>query len=228
MHHSGLFERFRVHLVTAVSWWAGGPGTEDLDIGGKFPFHPNGPRQAASINPARFNTAAVLDTDSVFHGVDRVHGRRGGEAPPPYELAGRSVKLVRAKAAGAQAGSVQWDVVDANTKEKLDKVEWGDIRLSISWKAYVFDDDAARDVWLHHTDDLDMPTVWRTIKRDLREQHGWSEERLGQTFADPLVLALELAETYIPLPRPPRSLWDSLKSANWCIVAKTPSRLCPW
>src|SRR5436309_6018942 len=65
MHHSGLFESYRMPIATAIAWF------HDCD-GGELAYWPNGPAAPAQQHRVRFNTAMVLDTDSVLHGVDRI------------------------------------------------------------------------------------------------------------------------------------------------------------
>ena len=52
-------------IATAVSWF------HDC-AGGEFAFYPDGPDAPPVAHPVRFNTAILLDTDTIFHGVDRV------------------------------------------------------------------------------------------------------------------------------------------------------------
>ena len=66
MHHSGMFEAHRLHIATGVSWY------RTPSSGGAFVFWPQGPQAASSRHGIAFNTAVVLDTDSVFHGVETV------------------------------------------------------------------------------------------------------------------------------------------------------------
>src|SRR5215475_3880857 len=73
MHHSGLFERWRMPIATGVSWWRGCRG-------GELALYPEGADGAPATVPAAHNTAIILDTDTVFHGVDRV---LEGETPLP-------------------------------------------------------------------------------------------------------------------------------------------------
>jgi len=65
MHHSGLFAQWRMPIATAVAWF------HDCD-GGEFAFYPDGAQGEPVAHRVRSNTAILLDTDSVFHGVDRV------------------------------------------------------------------------------------------------------------------------------------------------------------
>src|SRR5436190_4097089 len=72
MHHSGLFDAWRMPIATAVGWF------NDCR-GGEFVFHPAGVDGPCESLPARANTGIILDTDSVFHGVDPV----GDDHPLP-------------------------------------------------------------------------------------------------------------------------------------------------
>ncbi len=74
MHHSGLFHAWRLHIATGIAWFS------DLD-GGALAYWPDGPDGELVLHPIRSNSALVLDTDSVFHGVARVAPvDRGGDA----------------------------------------------------------------------------------------------------------------------------------------------------
>ena len=75
MHHSGLFDAWRLPIATAIAWFGAATGGELVHWADGEVVH----------HPARHNTAAVLDTDSVFHGVA---GVGGPDAPPPPLAAG--------------------------------------------------------------------------------------------------------------------------------------------
>ncbi len=77
MHHSGLFDAWRLPIATGIAWFGQAEG-------GALVYWPDGPEGEAAQLEARHNTAAVLDTDSVFHGVEPV-GPPGAE-PPILEL----------------------------------------------------------------------------------------------------------------------------------------------
>ncbi len=74
MHHSGRFDRWRLPIATGITWF----GSSD---GGDLSYWPGGPDGPAARLEARHNTAAVLDTDTVFHGVEPV-GPPGAVLPP--------------------------------------------------------------------------------------------------------------------------------------------------
>src|SRR5262249_28629314 len=87
MHHSGLFERWRMPIATGVSWFG-------VCCGGDFAFYPEGPAAPAATIPAAHDTAVVLDTDSIFHGVDRV---AESETPLPSLAIGMRLPLPGAR-----------------------------------------------------------------------------------------------------------------------------------
>jgi hypothetical protein len=69
MLHSGLFEEWRIPILTCVSWF-GDPE------GGAFTFFPEGAQGGRQSIQARHNTAILIDTDRLFHGVERVAQQR--------------------------------------------------------------------------------------------------------------------------------------------------------
>ena len=148
MHHSGLFDEYRLHIATGIAWFS------DLD-GGALAYWPDGRDGDLVVHPIRSNTALVLDTDSVFHGVDRVSPVAGDAMPPirvGCELSGVDGRWVMAGPDG----------------EVVTTYDWSELRLSVSWKAYCFADDAARDAWRSHADDLTLDTILDALVADLR------------------------------------------------------------
>lgn len=176
MHHSGLFERWRMPIATAVSWF-GSPR------GGKFAFYPDGPDGPPRTIPARHDTAILLDTDTVFHGVDRV-----AETGADVSLLRPGMKLVF-------EGAGRWSVRDG--ERRVTEYAWEDLRFSISWKAYCFaDEDEARAVD-RHTDDLTRERILDVLLDDLRERG-----RVEGARPPDDELALLLIDEYIRFPRP--------------------------
>lgn len=176
MHHSGLFERWRLPIVTAVAYF------QRCD-GGAFAYYPDGVDAPARTVPVEHNTAVILDTDSVFHGVDRVVER---ETPLPEALA-PGMRLV-------------WD--DSAWKAGTDDTtlatyRWGEIRVSVSWKAYCHADDADRRRVADHTDDIARPVALDILARDLR-----TRGRIGDVTPEPRDLALAMIDEYIRFPAP--------------------------
>ncbi len=175
MHHSGLFDAWRMPIVTGVSWFS-------ACAGGEFVFYPDGADGAPVALPARRNTAILLDTDSVFHGVARV-GVDGALAPlrPGMQLRFDGDGRWSAREGDAVVASYAWD----------------DLRFSISWKAYCFADEAERRAWQEHSDDLALDAILDRLVDDLR-----ARGRLIGKRPAPTDLALLLIDEYIKFPPP--------------------------
>jgi hypothetical protein len=180
MHHSGLFDAWRMPIATGIAWFSDGPG-------GELSMWPDGADGPCTVNPARAGTAIVLDTDTVFHGVDAV----GGEAVPPPPVRG-DAELVRLDPDGTA-----WQLIDADTFEAQATYQWSELRLSVSWKAYCFADDAERDAWRSHADDLTEDAVLDRLVGDLRRRGVVSDEPTRDKD-----LGLLLIDTYVSYPTP--------------------------
>jgi hypothetical protein len=176
MHHSRLFERWRIPIATGVAWF-GNPE------GGEFAFYPEGPFGAPVAHRVRHNTAILLDTDSVFHGVDRVAETR---VPIPDLKPG--MKLV-------WNGGDRWSLV--NGDEVLARYAFADLRFSVSWKAYCFADAAEERMVREHRDDLSRARVLEVLEGDLRRRG-----RLQDSAPDEKQLALTIIREYIQYPPP--------------------------
>ena len=170
MHHSGLFETWRLHIATGVAWFS------DL-AGGALAYWPDGPDGPQVRHPIRSNTALVLDTDSVFHGVARVAPVDAAAMPP-----------IR-PGCGLAAEGDRW-VLRGTDDGVLADYAWSELRLSVSWKAYCFADDRARDMWRAHRDDLTLDEILETLRADLasrRGAHVARDEHLGLALIDEYV-----------------------------------------
>ena len=175
-HHSGLFDDYRMPIATSVSWY------QDTN-GGEFAFYPDGIDGAARAHDVHFNTAVIMDTDSVFHGVDRVTEI---ERPIPKFLP--RMRLY-------PEGDGNWVVRDG--EEEVSRYRWDDMRFSISWKAYCFENEAERDAWRHRTNDLDTNTVIDTLCTDLKERG-----RIEDVRPPNRELAELLVDEYVKFPPP--------------------------
>lgn len=176
MHHSGLFERWRMPIATGVSWFHGCRG-------GDFAFYPEGAGGPPATVPAAHNTAILLDTDSVFHGVDRV--AETVDPLPPLQIG------MRLDFEGDDAWRVGFG------DEAVMRYHWDDIRFSVSWKAYCYSDEAERRMVQEHTDDLTRPRIMDALLADLRRRG-----RLGDDVPGGADLALLLIDEYIRFPEP--------------------------
>ena len=174
MHHSGLFDPWRLRIATGIAYF------QDSD-GGALRYWPDGPDGASTTLPVRANTAVVLDTDTVFHGVDPVGD--GAEAPPVRKgdtlVADADGRWVLSRAGGDVVGRYAWD----------------DLRFSVSWKAYCFADAAERDAWRDHTDDLTVDRIVERLVDDLVERR-----LVAPDVARDRDLGLLLIDTHIRYP----------------------------
>jgi hypothetical protein len=176
MRHSGLFEQWRMPIATAVAWF------HDCR-GGEFAFFPDGPTGAPQAHRVRYNTALLLDTDSVFHGVDRV-----AETAEPITPLRPGMRL-------CFTGDRQWEVRDG--ERRVAAYRWGDLRFSISWKAYCFADEAERRAWAEHRGDLSVDTVVERLLADMRERGV-----VGATAPGGHELVDLIIDTYVHYPPP--------------------------
>ncbi len=172
MHHSGLFEEYRMPIATGVAWF------HDCD-GGEFAFYPNGPGQAPVALPVRYNTAVLLDTDSVFHGVDRV-----AETDAPVAELKPGQKLT-------YRGERRWAVLDG--EREVNDYRWDELRFSVSWKAYCFRDEAERTAWSAHHDDLSLDFVVDTLVADMKARGA-----IDGATPEGVELVDLIIDTYIP------------------------------
>ncbi len=176
MHHSGLFERWRMPIATGVSWFGGCRG-------GDFAFYPDGPAGPAATIPAAHDTAVLLDTDSVFHGVDRV-----AESATPLPPLAIGMRLTF-------EGNDTWRVGSGD--EAVVRYRWDELRFSVSWKAYCLADEAERRMVAEHTDDLTRDQVMDALLDDLRRRG-----RLGDGVPGGTELALLLIDEFVRFPAP--------------------------
>lgn len=172
MLHSGLFAAYRRRIATGISYFGGARG-------GALAFYPDGREGAPRTLEARHDTAIVLDTDTVFHGVDRVAETQPLPALRPglhLEWDGHGWRV------GPEAAP-------------LARYRPDEVRFSVSWKAYCYRDEADRRLVEEHRDDLSLDRILETLKQDLR--------RRGSAIpSDETELARLLIDTYIRFPAP--------------------------
>jgi hypothetical protein len=176
MRHSGLFEEWRMPIATGVAWF------HDSE-GGEFVFYPEGADGPRASHKVAYNTAVLIDTDSVFHGVDRVASDGG---PLPRLRPGMQLVF---------DGDGRWSIREDGTV--VEHYAWDELRFSVSWKAYCFADEAERDAWRSHTDDLDLERTLATLVDDLR-----ARGRIGSETPPPKELAIHIIDEYIGFPAP--------------------------
>jgi hypothetical protein len=170
MHHSGLFEEYRMPIATAIAWF------HDCD-GGELAYWASGPNAVPQHHRVRYNTAMVLDTDSVFHGVERIADVPADQLP-----------RIRFGTTLDYIGDKRWALRTADGDE-IAQYDWEQLRFSVSWKAYCFESEHERDTWSEHRDDLTLDVILDRLVDDLvaRDRVAPDVERdeaLGQVLID--------------------------------------------
>ncbi len=123
MGTSGLFEEYRITIVTAVAWFHSGER-------GYFRYWPTGPANESARHEDMWNTAILGDNDFMHHKVER-SGPADAERPPGMTI---DTELMHDDG---------WKVVEAG--EVIATYADDHVRLSLSWKAKVYADDADRE-----------------------------------------------------------------------------------
>ncbi len=174
MLQSGLFDAWRVPIITCVSWFGSAKG-------GAFTFYPDGVDGARDSIPAKHNSAILLDTDTVLHGVERVAAKP--QELPPISAATRLHYLKDG----------QWLLRDGETD--LTNYDWSELRYSISWKAYCFADDGERKAFENGHDVLDLESILNRLEKELRHRGALTGAR-----PEPTAFALLLVQTFVRFP----------------------------
>ena len=187
MHHSGLFDAWRMPIATGVAYFA--PHGQEAD------------GRRVGVLPRRSRRRAACARGTPQHG-DRARHRLGVPR-------GGSRRRARHRAVRGRAGATcwcydgdhRWSIrPHADSAEHLHELAWNELRFSISWKAYCFADEAERDAWRTHADDLTLDRILDELRDDLAARGVLAKDA---PIAD-RDLALLLIDTYehYPEPRP--------------------------
>lgn len=176
MHHSGLFRIWRKHIATAIAWFGSVRG-------GSLLFYPDGPWGPPVQYPVLHNSALLFDADSIFHGVEPVG--TGDDTPLPDPAPDQRLEW---------KGSEGWVLLD--NEKVLARYRWQQVRFSISWKAYCYEDEAEREKVRMHSDDINRDQAIEMLVEDLRRRRR-IEARPSDTE-----LALTIIREYIRFPPP--------------------------
>ena len=149
MGHSRLFENERIEIATAVAWFYRGKD-------GGFTYWPDGPDRPPRVHEGDvFNTAIMGDNDRMYHRVRPVGARRDG-------MLGDMTLDSRLEHEGGDAWAIRQDGV---TRAKMN---FDALRISVSWKAYVYRDSDQRRRHLAEAGGLDLDQVVDRFGSDLR------------------------------------------------------------
>jgi len=176
MHHSGLFDEYRMPIATAIAWF------HDCD-GGELAYWPARATGDVRRHRVRYNTALVLDADSVFHGVDRIADVPASELP-----------RLRPGTTLDHAHDRTWKLHTADGAD-IAEYDWDALRFSVSWKAYCFRDEHERDTWRDHRDDLTLDVILDRLVADLV-----ARDRVAPDVARDGALGKLLIDEYIAFP----------------------------
>jgi hypothetical protein len=175
MGHSGLFERERVEIATAVAWFYEG-------CDGGFCYWPDGPDAPPRIHEgAIHNTALVGDNDRMYHRVRPVGERTDGL------LTGLGLDALL-EHDGGDAWAIRQD------GETLARFDFRALRISLSWKAFVFRDETAMRSYDEHTDDLTLDDVLERFASDFADRGEAFEH--PESLQDPAFVE-QLAAAYV-------------------------------
>lgn len=150
MGQTGLFEQERVKVATAVAWFYRGSD-------GGFEYWPDGPEAPSTVHEGAIaNTAIVADNDFMWHRVRPLGAVEQGMASLSMDAELEAVPEDR------------WRIVDHD--DVVAEFGRDALRVSLSWKADVFDsaDDARRHD--DHVADLDLDEVLGRLSADLAER----------------------------------------------------------
>ena len=143
---SGLFEDVRVKVATAVCWLYEGAD-------GGFEYWPEGPDGPSVVHEGAINnTAIVADNDFMWH-----RARATGRAEDGLLGLSRDAEL-------QHRGDGSWAIHDGGTDVAVFGSE--KLRVSLSWKALTFADEADRRRHDEHTDDIDLAGVLARFAAD--------------------------------------------------------------
>lgn len=174
MLHSGLFEAWRIPILTCVSWFGNARG-------GAFTFYPDGPAQARRSIPVTHNSAIMIDTDQVYHGVERVE-----QVSSDLPVIGQQTRL-------HFCDDGNWQLRDADSI--LAQYSWPQLRYSISWKAYCFASAEQEALWREGDDNLTLDGILETLEAELRRRGVLSGFR-----PEPTEFALLMVKSFVHFP----------------------------
>lgn len=179
MGHSRLFESERLNIATAVAWFYEGSD-------GGFDYWPDGPDGPRRVHEGAIsNTAIVGDNDRMFHRVRPVGDRAKG-LPAGMSLDSRLEHV----------GGDAWRVRDG--ADTLGAFDWPELRISVSWKAIVFADEAEERAYDEHASDITLDDVLDRFEADL-DARGVRMPRPTDPSHDEAFIDL-VSATYVTLP----------------------------
>jgi hypothetical protein len=179
MGHSGLFEDVRVPIATAVSWFYRGQD-------GGFEYWPDGPDAPSHVHEGDIhNTAIVADNEVLWHrarGVGRLED-------------GMVQGLTRDGSLDRDGDD--WVIRDGD--QVLARLPFEALRISVSWKAYVFASEDEAASYDAGEGGIDEATVLARIAADLAARGIEIDIPTDDPFRDPRFVET-LQQVYVTEP----------------------------
>ena len=182
MHHSRLFEDRRIPVATVIAY-------VESCAGGDFTYYPEHASPGGVRISPESGAAVALDADSTFHRIQTVGDV--GARPPRNEPRMRL----------ARDGKRRWRL----QRHRRDQVESmgsygsGDLRFSLSWKAYCFPNESERRQWASSVEELSLGSVVDRLVAELVARNKISTLDHGLTDFE---LSRLLIDEFIPFPEP--------------------------
>jgi hypothetical protein len=151
MGYSGLFHRWAIPVASVITWFYQGPG-------GEFEYWPDGfDRPSQRVGRLAENQAVIADNEYTYHRVCQV-GSPEGFCPDnrvPYT-------------ATLGLDGDRWVIRDGDVE--IAGYEQGAVRISVLWKAYCFEDQAASEAFTSGKDSLTPAQIVDIFQHDLRQR----------------------------------------------------------
>ena len=148
MGHARLFEKERVEIATAVAWFYRGRD-------GGFTYWPEGPDRPPRVHEGDvYNTAILGDNDRMYHRVRPVGAREDG-----------MLGDLTLDATLEHDGGDAWAIRQGEATRAA--MHFEALRISVSWKAYVYRDAEQERRHERETGGLDLDQVMDRFAADL-------------------------------------------------------------
>lgn len=152
MAYSELFHDWAVPQASTISWFYNGKG-------GDFDYWPDGPDGGVqSVKAPIWNVGYVSDNEYMWHRIGPIGPTRDHLKPGA---------ISRDAVLNANADGKGWKMQDGETSTDFDNDE---IRLSILWKAFAFQNEREYQRFLNKEHDLTVPIVRETLNRNLKSR----------------------------------------------------------
>ncbi len=165
MRYSGLFQDWAIPIASAVTWFYEGEG-------GEFEYWPDGlDNPSFTEAPPYTNRCVLADNEYMFHRVGAV-GPASEQGK--YEDIGYDVVLELDE-------NDRWHVRE-NNKIRA-SFDFGQVRISVLWKAHCFKNERMAAIYDDHSDDLDAGKIVEMFCQDLKSR-GISFQEPGDLSTD--------------------------------------------